>query len=517
LAKRKSRAKQLIPPVIGIILAAFLIVGSLQVATNSGWSFAGISFPPWLTGLGGGGGSGGIETVTVTGTNGLVTTTTVGGNPPPTSIIPTGQLSFKMVAVAQNTDGSNTTVFEKSTLPAFAVIRVQGKQVNGIQASGVVAVLTDNPMPSNAQAQFKLNFSVWIPELAKGKWTYKVVTTPLIRNNTLAMVTLNPMSVVSSDVFPTTGSVNETRDVVFTITGQVNILSSQQLTLLSLTGSTYSSAEFAADGTVTVCTDCGSTTPGGPTLGGITLTPTSTVTTGSVRLDDPCGGLKPATWCNPTPPTTTTKPVGGLYSYPTVTTAITYLWSYTQSYTQTSASTNCLNAGYQVMGMCETATQTATPNVPVQVTITQNTNIAAVAAPAAIPYSQIVTVNPASSSSSTGAACNTSKSACGSYTVVTRDTTGKIVAVQDIPQKIDLQQTQDYGPSARNAQDLNGLRPGKNGFIMGWLGEYQLFDVTYLVNWYAILIAVIVGLVIVGICAVGYIMGVKITRNRRRR
>lgn len=497
----KSR-RGIILPVLGIILAVFLIVGSLQVATNSGWSFAGISFPPWLTGSGGSGSSGGIETVTVTGTNGLVTTTTITGNGGGTqSVIPSGQLSFKMVAVAQNSDGSNTTVFERSTLPAFAVIRVQGKQVNGIQASGVVAVETDNPMPSDAQAQFKLNFSVWIPDLAKGKWSYMVVTTPLIRNNTLALVQLNPMEVVSTDVFPTTGTANETRDVVFTITGQVNILSAQQLTLLSLTGTTYSSAEFNADGTVTVCTDCGST-PGGPTIGGVTLTPTST----TVKADDPCAGSKAPAWCTPTSPTTITKPpVNTVSQTATATqTATTWVYSYTQSVTQSVATT--IYTAYTAFS----ATSAVTKEVPIGITITQNTNLGP-AKPSSTPYSQIVTVT--STPSTTVGALPGS----GSYTIVTRDRDQKVVNVKTVPQKIDLRQTQDYGPSARNKNDVNGLRPGKNGVLMGWLGEYQFFDTTYLVNWYAILIAVIVGLVIVGICSVGYIMGVKIARPKRRR
>lgn len=119
--RRRSRsgltAKDVIVPVMGVIIITLLLVGTFQVATNSGWTFRGVSLPPWMTGQGGAP-STGTSVFTVTGTNGVVSTITgTGGGQ---TIIPSGIVSFKMVAVAENSDGTNTTVFERSTLPAFS-------------------------------------------------------------------------------------------------------------------------------------------------------------------------------------------------------------------------------------------------------------------------------------------------------------------------------------------------------------------------------------------------------------
>lgn len=359
-------------------------------------------------------------------------------------------------------------------------------------------------MPSDAKAQFKLNFSVWIPDLHRGKWSYKVVTTPLIRNGTFALVMLDSMHVLSTDVFPgsATGTANETRQVIFTVTGQVQVQNPQQLTLLSLTGFTYSSAEFSADGTVTVCTDCG-----GGGAGGITLTPTTV----KASIKDPCDVSNPPAWCTPPPSAAecaaipnqpgckTTEPVtepGPTTTATTTTsqTATTYVYSYTQSYTVITSQTS-VGTGYcYTPGVCQSVTKTATSTVPTQAIVTATLT----------------------QRSFTGTPTHTEEISCTRHSclVVDVDADGDpIGSAHTVTQTVDVQESGEW-LAAGNPESV-GARPRQEGGIMyQWLQRFEFLDTTYLVNWQAVLAAFIVAGASVLIFMAGYFLA---THKRKRR
>ena len=454
-------------PVAALVIILMLLVGTFQAATTNGGSFFGISIPPWMTGQNGGGS---------------------GSNIPPTAIIPSGAVRFKMVAVAENMDGTNTTVFEQSTLPAFATVSVHGKAVKGLTASAIAAIQLDEPVPSDARAKFNVNFTVWISKLNKVKWSYTESTTPLIRNGTLAFVLLPTMSVATSEVFPSAGSASETRTVTFAIDGHVTILSGQQLPLFSLVGSTFSSADFNADGSVVVCTDCG-----GGGSGGITLTPTG----GETRYDDPCWGPKPEAWCNPESPQTEsqTRSVGGQTTQG-ASSALMYT-SYVNSatYTNTQFSTvagqtcNYNPNGYYCNSVTQTETVPATQTVKVSLTKALST--------AQTTYSTIVSVTTDSRGNS-------------KMTIRTIDKNGNVLDESTV------ETLKGYGTKGSG----DGATPikwkGAHMYVESWLSRFDLGGTTYIVNFSAILVALIAGLAGTGILVLGFLV-FKATLGKKRK
>jgi hypothetical protein len=193
------------------------------------------------------------------------------------TIIPTG-ISFKMSLVATYQDGSNSTIFEKGSLPQIAVINVGGKQIDHIDALAAVAVGLQEPLSSQARALFKLNFTAFIGGRNQMKYLYREVDSPLFMNGTVVMAVLPALRVLGSDVFPsgvglpvqcTTQTVGtsyqstcvtrENRRVDWNILALVQINDPTTANQLSfIPGQSYAFADFSYDGSLTNgCTDCG--------------------------------------------------------------------------------------------------------------------------------------------------------------------------------------------------------------------------------------------------------------------
>lgn len=210
------------------------------------------------------------------------------------TIIPVGQVSFKMSLIATYTDTTQETIFEKSSLPGLALIQVHGKQVKHVDALAVVAIATDKPLSSQANAHFILNFTAYNEQLNKMKWFYRELDSPLVNNNTLAIATLPALRVLPEEVFedrvhqcttpdangvvvcrsltPEQTQIGETRRMDWTINAQVTITDPAYPTLsLIRSGSSLAFADFNADGSWGGgCTNCGGPTP---TIGGaVTVT-----------------------------------------------------------------------------------------------------------------------------------------------------------------------------------------------------------------------------------------------------
>mgnify|MGYP007084714548 CR=1 FL=1 len=243
------------------------------------------------------------ETGTITYPNGTTSQVT---------LIPADQVSFKMSLIATYEDGSTQTIFEKSTLPALAVVRVAGKPIRNVQALAVVAVASSQPLPASARALFALNFSAYIEKLDREKWIYREVESPLISNGRVAVTVLPPFQVLGDDVFPVkpvvkcvepqlgstegggcttiTVAQNEQRRVNWALRARV-IIDAPGYQRLDLLGSTLAFADFNYDGSIIGgCTDCGTidtgTGGGGPVTiaGPIDLTVTTGTTTGTTPV-----------------------------------------------------------------------------------------------------------------------------------------------------------------------------------------------------------------------------------------
>jgi hypothetical protein len=248
----------------------------------------------------------------IVGSNGQTTTTS--GGTTTTTLIPSGAVDFKMSLVASYSDGTNETVFSKSTLPGLAVVSLHGKQVREVDAFAIAAVQTSSPLASGSYAHFDLNFSAWIPALNKVKWTDYSITVPLINNGTLALATLPPLPVLPSDAYSDNPKNATSREVDWTVLAVVDVYNAAGVKQLSLLNNDLSSLTLNWDGTiVTGCTDCGGSTggtgggsSGGTTIGGITSPSAGAWTITNPRDDladlcskqqvDParCGGNPPA-------------------------------------------------------------------------------------------------------------------------------------------------------------------------------------------------------------------------------
>jgi hypothetical protein len=185
------------------------------------------------------------------------------------SYIPANTVSFKLSLVANYEDNTNQTVFEKSTLPGLAVIgspvSFGGHRVRQMTAYGVAAVQVTSPLPTTggqygygADADFKLNFTAYVPEAEQLLWRAVEAHTPLVNNGTLAVATMPPLPVPISVVFPSGFSAaNGTQRHV-----QWNLLANVQITApgyagLSLAGFQGAAAALDWEGNfVSGCTDC---------------------------------------------------------------------------------------------------------------------------------------------------------------------------------------------------------------------------------------------------------------------
>jgi hypothetical protein len=241
---------------LGLILIGTVLV-FMPWPNQQGTIFSTFFGSPWIQGF----------TGQISGTSGT------GGTNQQATLLTSGTVNFKMSLVSTYTDNSTETLLEKSTLPGLAIISIHGKTVREITAYALIAVTTNQPMPSGTVARFESNFTSCIQDLNRCKWNYQVTTSTFVGNNTsMAAVGLPPFAVLPIDVYPTalaSGTV-ASRRVTWTLTAHVTA-TPPGYNQLNLLGDTYSYADLSYDGSITgACTDCagsGSIIGGGISLG----------------------------------------------------------------------------------------------------------------------------------------------------------------------------------------------------------------------------------------------------------
>jgi len=193
------------------------------------------------------------------------------------SWFPVDQVSFKMSLNAYYDDGTNATIYEKSSLPKLSSLAlvggsasIGGKKVKHVDAIAVVAINSSRSLPSTATAHFLMNFTACIHELNTCKWFYRDLTSPLVKDGTLAIAVLPPLSILPEEVFGDNPTSQKIRRVDWTVTAQVSV-TAPGYQPLSLTGGTGSFLDWHWDpqtGSLVLggaCTDCGTpTTPSVP-------------------------------------------------------------------------------------------------------------------------------------------------------------------------------------------------------------------------------------------------------------
>lgn len=342
--KDRNRAKpgDVLLPLVCLLLIVFLVLGGVQVATQNGWTLGNIGIPPIQSGSNGSSG-------------------TAENNPSnaPTAVIPTGQVSFDMAIVAYYSDGSNETLYERSTLPNNVawIPQVHGKNVDRLQGNAVAAIATDTPLPANSIAHFKMNFTVFISRLNMSKWMYREEDVPLVAQNTVALAILPPFPVYGNDVFPSTSGLSgsEVRAVTWKADVSVTVRDPNGLTVLGpLAGIDLSQASFNLGGNIQVCTDCAPpAAPVGPTpappsgkIGGIDLSGGSG---GTTNVPDPCSRSSPPSWCTQT--TTAAQPTQSQLPQTTTQTIASATWTNTFVSVSTTA-VQTLTSATTSVGVC---------------------------------------------------------------------------------------------------------------------------------------------------------------------
>jgi hypothetical protein len=233
------------------------------------------------------------------------------GTTVPISLIPSGVVSFKMQLIANYTDGSNQTIYEKSTAPGLGLnlISINNRPLDGMIGIGVAAVNASQggqPLPSGTLAVFVLNFTSCVEETGFCRWHARSVSSPFVANSTIAMAVMPAMIMKAFDIFPTTpATIHAERHVDWNLTATVQVQppAGYSLNLVPYRGFMISTATVNFDGSVSGCTDCGGGSGGNPpttpptqtTMGGVTVRTTKT------GPAPECSGAS----CGPTPPKTT--------------------------------------------------------------------------------------------------------------------------------------------------------------------------------------------------------------------
>lgn len=317
---------------VALFFVAILILGIVSLSNGATGSNLLTNIFGGVTSLTGGGNNGSTGTYA----NG----TLIGNG----IIVPASVISFKTSIQADYSDGSTETIYQASNLPGLAIISVHGKPIRDVTALEVVALAFKKPAPAGTMVTFSTNVTDQIEGVSAG-WWYRQVQTPLVANNSLALMAFPPVSVLPTDIFPAGQSLNSNvqRRVTWdaSVTATVQAPPGYSLSLISISGDSISFAEINGDFSLgSGCTNCGGTSGpgGGPTGGGTTASGTisggtihefqapnpnsgctsncNSVTVGNFNLNtmclnaNPCGGgYIPPT---PTPPPSCTGPNCGV-------------------------------------------------------------------------------------------------------------------------------------------------------------------------------------------------------------
>jgi hypothetical protein len=274
-----KHSNQALGGLVLLILGLSLAAGSYIIATNplgAGgiWKDVFGSTSPVIVGTTGG------------------TYTLSNGTQVPLSLIPSGVVSFKMELIANYTDGTNQTIYEKSTAPGLELnlISINNRPLDGMIGIGVAAVnatQSGQPLPSGTFAVFILNFTSCVEETGFCRWHARSVSSPFATNSTIAMAVMPAMVMKAFDIFPTTpATIHAERHVDWNLTATVQVQppAGYSLNLVPYRGFMISTATVNFDGSVSGCTDCGGGSGGNPpttpptqtTMGGVTIKTTKT-------------------------------------------------------------------------------------------------------------------------------------------------------------------------------------------------------------------------------------------------
>jgi hypothetical protein len=294
--KRKEAVKSVLLPVSGFILAVFLLFGSYTAAQNVGISFPSIGIPTWITGSTGSSGSSTVGAISSW--NGQEWVIVNGG----VTLIPPGVIASKMSLVASFTDNTNETIFENSTLPgtAFALIpTIHGKQVRSMTALAAVAVLqpSGQNLPEGAKADFRMNFTAYITQLSRAKWSYVERIVPFMNNGSIAMAVPPAFTILPAEVFPDSPTGTGSRQVAWNLHVEVTITAPNRESLTLIPVNDISSANWDFSGALSGgCTDCGGNSA---PMSGVKIDEK----TGTVSVSNPTATSSTSPGSNPPPPT----------------------------------------------------------------------------------------------------------------------------------------------------------------------------------------------------------------------